>query len=282
MIEPWVLAVLKPGSSSLPPVARILFSSKPEWEDKIRQGFKGARHAIQFGHFDTERLAEYEILAALTIPDLLFLADHQALLTQNRLPIPSRDCIQLCDDKIKLNQRLSANGFSALIPATGLRTAPCILKKRTDEWGQNSHMLLNAEDVAAYASKLSDPEYFTQEIISGDCEFTTHIFMRKGQIVHALGVKHVFDSPYPIKGRDTALYTRICRTRFLEEFREVLNHIGFEGLCCINFKLKNGRPMILEINPRFGGSLSPYFSMFVEPILKPQPSASIRTSAQAS
>ena len=31
--------------------------------------------------------------------------------------------------------------------------------------------------------------------------------------------------------------------------------LGYEGTCCFNYKLVDGAPVILELNPRFGGSL---------------------------
>jgi hypothetical protein len=31
--------------------------------------------------------------------------------------------------------------------------------------------------------------------------------------------------------------------------------LNFQGLCCFNYKLVDGQPVIFELNPRFGGSL---------------------------
>ncbi|MGH8049795.1 MAG: hypothetical protein ACREPB_03945, partial [Arenimonas sp.] len=33
--------------------------------------------------------------------------------------------------------------------------------------------------------------------------------------------------------------------------------------CCFNYKVRDGQAMILEINPRFGGSLCQYFISFI-------------------
>ena len=35
----------------------------------------------------------------------------------------------------------------------------------------------------------------------------------------------------------------------------ILDALAYEGTCCFNYKLEGGRPMLLELNPRFGGSL---------------------------
>ena len=72
-----------------------------------------------------------------------------------------------------------------------------------------------------------------------------------------------FDSEIPIKGQDAWLYRAIRRCPYLTLFSNILNSIGFQGLCCVNYKVERGRPYILEINPRFGGSLTPYFFSFI-------------------
>ncbi len=35
------------------------------------------------------------------------------------------------------------------------------------------------------------------------------------------------------------------------------------GLCCFNYKVIDDNPYLLEINPRFGGSLSSFFFSFI-------------------
>lgn len=58
---------------------------------------------------------------------------------------------------------------------------------------------------------------------------------------------------------------------FLLLWDRLLDTLGFEGLCCINYKLNNGRPLLLEINPRFGGSLGEYFFAFLRHLEPLQP-----------
>jgi carbamoylphosphate synthase large subunit len=66
------------------------------------------------------------------------------------------------------------------------------------------------------------------------------------------------------KGREcVANYSKICRNTDLNLFAAMLRSINFDGLCCINYKIVDGRPFIFEINPRFGASLVPWFPIFV-------------------
>ena len=45
--------------------------------------------------------------------------------------------------------------------------------------------------------------------------------------------------------------------------RDGQQEVGFEGLCCVNYKYRDGIPKILEINPRMGGSLARFFFSFL-------------------
>jgi predicted ATP-grasp superfamily ATP-dependent carboligase len=60
----------------------------------------------------------------------------------------------------------------------------------------------------------------------------------------------------------------MSKCSYIDIFSDLLNAIGFEGLCCIDYKVKNGIPYIFEINPRFGGSLSFYFFSFLRHLNK--------------
>lgn len=65
------------------------------------------------------------------------------------------------------------------------------------------------------------------------------------------------------KGQTDNLFKVIHRCPYLDLFAEILRTIQFEGLCCVNYKVAQGQPYLLEINPRFGGSLAPYFFSFI-------------------
>ncbi len=79
----------------------------------------------------------------------------------------------------------------------------------------------------------------------------------------SLNIEYVFETRSAIKGKDRLRYKAVCSCPYLDVFSSILAAIGFNGLCCFNYKVANGLPMILEINPRFGGSLSPFFFSFV-------------------
>jgi predicted ATP-grasp superfamily ATP-dependent carboligase len=78
-----------------------------------------------------------------------------------------------------------------------------------------------------------------------------------------MNIEYAFASMTPIKGKDRMIYRKVCPCPHLALFSAVLTSIGFQGLCCVNYKLVDHRPFILEINPRFGGSLTGYFFSFL-------------------
>ena len=243
----------------------ILFSNKPDWEDDIRAGFESTSHTIAFGDFTADNVREHDMLVALTVSDLRRLHELGDARGDKPIPIPSLDSIALCDDKLAFNRALVTNGFAECIPKMGLFLAyPYILKKRVDEWGANSCIIRTAAEVAAHADKLVDPDYFRQEYISGKTEYTAHILFSQGRIVCSTTVIFEFEHEIFIKGRDADCGRAVCECQHLELFGRILTSIRFEGLCCFNYKVLNGQPLIFEVNPRFGASLGLLYASFIE------------------
>ena len=141
---------------------------------------------------------------------------------------------------------------------------PYILKKRIDEWGANSHIVHCAAQEALYADKLVAADYFRQEYIQGKTEYTSHILFKQGRVVCSTTLEFMFENAIFIKGREPDCGRTVCECTYLELFGRILASIGFEGLCCFNYKVLDKQPMIFEINPRFGASLGPLFASFIE------------------
>jgi hypothetical protein len=255
------LALLLGGKS-----LRILISVKPEWHESIRRGFNRSSHEVVFAPIVGRSSAEFDIVVPLEIPDLIQARQFPELLTKNPIPIPSKESVSLCDDKFSFGQALIDRGFGNYIPrmiqGLGLKP-PYILKKRTGWSGNDCFVIHDRDDEWRVLDQISNPAFYCQEVILGQREFATHILFAKGRIVKSLNVMYEFDSEFAIKGQDRCLYTIIHRCPYLDLFSEVLKSIGFEGLCCVNYKAVRGGPYIFEINPRFGCSLTPYLFSFI-------------------
>jgi len=200
----------------------------------------------------------------LTIRDLKDLNEVRNLIIENPIPIPGIESILLCDDKYLLNKTLIANGFERFVPIMGSTlTYPYILKKSIDAWGKNSHIVADRQQGKIFSDTFTHPEYFSQEFIAGLYEYATHILFKDKKILCSINIEYAFETETPIKGIDKPIYTKICRCPYLDIFSSILMSIGFEGLCCFNYKVRDNSPFILEINPRFGASLCPFFFSFM-------------------
>jgi hypothetical protein len=245
---------------------KILFTPKADWEDPIRRGFRNTQHEISFQELSPEVIKGCDLVVPLSLAGLRYLNEEGHRIPDNPLPIPSLESIGLFDDKCRFNQLLKENGLGKFIPRNeGKLDYPYMLKKRVDDWGQSCHIINNVKDEAAASAALADPEYFTQQLVVGSTEYATHLLFKGGEILYGVNVEYTFNTSTPIKGRDKELRRRVCRCRHLKLFSTILGLTDFEGLCCFNYKTaEDGSPMILENNPRFGGSLAPYFFSFVK------------------
>lgn len=239
---------------------KILLSKKQEWEAAISTGFQDAAHELVFDEFSPATIGSYDLVVPLTVQDAMLLNEMRPLIAWNPLPIPTRESIELCNDKARFNRTLMANGFAHFIPQMNSALPyPYIVKKSIDEWGKNSHVIRDACHEQELGDVLTHPDYFRQALVPGPTEYATHILFKDRQIAWALNVQYVFASETPIKGKDAILSTALCRCPYLEQFAAILRFLGFAGLCCVNYKVLDGRPFLFEINPRFGGSLCPFF-----------------------
>ena len=245
------------------PPKKILFSNeKQEWKEDLKKGFRNSNHTVFFGEITSKNSKEYELIVPLKIHELIS-PEIQKLLVNNPIPIPTIESVLLCDDKFQFNKTLISKGFGEFIPnMEGSLTYPYILKKKIDQWGQNTHIIYGSHEEEMFSEILNSPEYFCQEIITGKSEYATHLVIENNKIVHSLNIKYIFKTDLSIKGKDQSAVI-ICMCPYLDIFNSILMSIGFEGICCINYKVRNNIPYIIEINPRFGGSLCPYFSLFV-------------------
>ena len=243
---------------------KILFSYQQNLQKNIKAGFYDTPHEIAFEDFSPRNIKNYDLIVPLNLPDLKYLNEVRNLIIDNPIPIPSMESILLCDDKYLLNKSLAANGFGRFLPKMGGTLAyPYILKKRIDVSGGNSHLISDKQQEQVISDISTHPEYFSQNFIMGSYEYATHILFKNQRIVHSMNIEYKFNTETPIKGKDKPIYTMICHCPYLDVFAAILTSIGFNGLCCINYKVCDNHLFLLEINPRFGGSLSRYLFSFI-------------------
>ncbi len=216
---------------------KILFTDHIGLKAELEKSFKFTQHEIAFGELTHINIKNYDIVVPLTMPDVRYLNGVRNLIVDNPIPIPSIESINLTDDKYLLNQSLIKNGFGGFIPKIGgTQSFPYILKKSIGHSSENCHIIFDSQQELRLSDTLTNPEYFTQELIPGSYEYATHILFKNQKIISSLNIEYSFNTETPIKGINKPLYTKICQCPYLNVFSAILVLIGFEGLCCFNYK----------------------------------------------
>lgn len=182
---------------------------------------------------------------------------------------PTPEIVGLCDDKLALNRRLIDSPFQYLVPPLYEPDSgrfPYIVKRRHDTWGVNSRLVTNSAQEQAVAALTHSPAYFCQSYIAGNEEFALHVLLVDRQVVYAQTVKYQMDRYFYVKGCYLEENKRVLLVDnpHISTYEPVLRALGYSGTCCINYKLEDGVPKLLEINPRFGGSLVDDINRYLE------------------
>lgn len=247
----------------------ILFSKGYGNEKSIRQGFYFLHHNIRFDSFTPENIANSDLVVPLTIQDARALAKLRELVKDKLLRSPSVDTVEICDNKLLFNETLIEKGFGDLIPKIGNDLPfPFLVKKKVAFAGDDTYIVEDEATKNRLAHLINNGDYFCQEIAVGANECATHILFKDGQIVDSLTVEYTFYNDRPINGKAAFICSNIAQCQHLELFTDILKSIDYEGICCFDYKVVNGKPKIFEINPRFGGSLGTYFSALLPSLIR--------------
>ena len=246
------------------PPLRILVAPHPNFEPRIRKSLRGHAMALTVSPLDQADLGAHDLVVPLRTSDALWLAERRETLPRQRLPVCRTDVVRLCDDKLALNQRLIALGFGDHIPALLPEPQwPCVLKGRWSTDSAATHLLRDADDARRHAAALQDGAYFCQEAVLDPREYASHLVVQDGRIrQHMTNEYHCRDALF-INGGRVSYTRRLVRSPHLPLLERMLAAIGFEGLCCVDYKVRDGRLQLLEINPRLGGSLAYSFGAFM-------------------
>lgn len=237
----------------------ILFGPKQDWAAGIARNLDCDAFACRFANLGASDFADFDAVVPLRHLDYTDLRAQQEWAGRKFLA-PPEHLIRLCHDKLALNRFLLGTRHAALVPRIldpGETLYPCILMRREDFWGQNSHLIRGPEDVRRLGPLLEDPAYFRQAYIPGAEERATHILARDGAVLFRRTViAEVAPGPY-VMGRQAAPQHR----RFAEDaagdaaLDALIATLGYTGTCCIDYKVEDRAVRLFEVNPRFGWSL---------------------------
>ncbi len=228
---------------------RILFGNHPTQMPAIARYIDHGRFEASFASFDAVDLGRFDLVVPLRVEQIEPARSGRAVL-------PSRDLVTRCDDKLALNLWLIDHGFGDTVPELLGREPdafPYIRKTRRGDYGMGCRMIRGpGEDDGS-----DDPNIFRQRAVAGSLEYVLHLLRVGGRI--RFHVAYVYDMGQPLGVRGAvdrpATITPVDPGPVLDRCAAILAAMGYEGTCCFNYKLEDGALRILEINPRFGGSL---------------------------
>lgn len=255
------------------PPKRILFGLKPEWESGLRQSTNPDLYQIVMADPQKTDLSGFDAIVPLRLLEQDWLENAGRGLPA--LPVP-RHIRRLCHDKLLLNRRLIDLGFGDHIPIMRDRlpadpaSQPVIVKARKADWGKDTWLLRDLPVPEAIRTHLSGDSHFIQDYLPGRIEYACHVLMHRG--VAQLCQTMEYDmGPVPgVKGvaLTPQTYRWLNETPGQSDLLRILAALGFDqGTCCIDYRMVEGRPMLFEINPRVGGSLTwritPYLARYL-------------------
>ncbi len=238
------------------PARRVAFGAFADWQRQIAAELE-PRFAGSFVDLGAADLDAFDAIVPLQLSHYVALARRPDLRGIKFLH-PSPDVAALCDDKRRLAQFLIAKGFGDCVPALRPPGAPYpyVWKQRRGFFGLQCQVIRGPEDETGL--DLTDPAWFAQALAPGSVEKATHLLRAGGRIRYASTLTYHMGDPMAVKGAlRMPLVTQMKRgCDHLDVFAAILDRLGYEGTACIDYKLVEGRPMIFEINPRYGASLT--------------------------
>lgn len=218
------------------------------------------RSVIDFETFidDIENHDKFDIIVPITLNDYDYLQKQDDSILKKCL-IPDDKTVQLCNDKIKFNQYIVNLGLEGFIPKpVADNVYPYIYKRNKDTNGFNSAIIKNRIEEIEFEKQNYGHEIFKQEYIFGNKEYTLHFISYQGKILYSSSRLFWFDEDLYVKGFHYKNYftDTFISNPYISLFRKIIEQLQYTGTGSMNYKLQNGVPKVMELNPRFGGSLA--------------------------
>jgi hypothetical protein len=144
------------------------------------------------------------------------------------------------------------NGLDHLLPSKPT-AFPYFFKANRSSGGTGVILLHNESDLQREAQTHSDYGWSTQEPIPGNVEYVTHALVKDGQCVNLVTFgcilpKLLFVKCGPMSGVR-------CECPDAHGLAQVFSALNYTGFACTNYKMRDGKMKLFEINTRMGASL---------------------------
>lgn len=195
--------------------------------------------------------------------DLYFLNDHRTLVerTGTRLAINNRDIINLCSDKWLMGEALADNGMRRIPTSratnwadaiSALGPPPLLMKPRRGNGSRGIVRLSDEADFNYWRGKATD-NWILQKIIgTDDEEYTVGLF----GLGDGTGLEPIIFRRRLSSAGNTLSASVVDEPSIRSETLRLTEIFRPVGPTNYQFRLENGLPYLLEINPRISSSTS--------------------------
>lgn len=132
---------------------------------------------------------------------------------------------------------------------------PVIIKLKEGGGGWDTYTFFNAESLLRHLKGLDiSSRYMLQRFIEGKLVGACGIY-RDGAFLG--GDVYAFTKTFPIKVGQATIRETIRDDKALSALKKILDHLEWNGVCEMDFIIEDssGTPYLLDVNPRFWGSL---------------------------
>lgn len=215
-------------------------------------------------------LHPHECLFPMEQNTLDVVLDHRQAFEQvTRLPFADRETFQLMRDKSKTFEIAAKAGIP--FPPTVLPSAPdqvveetkslrfpLVIKPRLNRGGQGIRHVHDPGQLAKVYRWVHERYPFPlvqEEIPQGEKYFVCCLFDESARLLAACTLRQIRN--YPLADGASTLQESVWRPDLLELTVQLLQAANWYGIASADFMIdpRDGTPMLLEVNPRFWGSL---------------------------
>ncbi len=239
----------------------ILFSTKKDWEKSIRKTIRG--YVPFFYDLNEVNPKHFDLVIPLTLFATKYINENALSFNRQQVLVPSNHCIDLCHDKERFQLFLVKHGFGQFAPQINQDFGyPYLLKCKTGQWGMGISIIDSPQSEKMLINEIASEDYFKQEYVEGQDEYTAHVIINEKRIVFLRTLKFTFQDKYFVKGQQFkhASKEEVDHSQFKKLFEDILIKVGYQGICCFNYKITKGKLSIFELNPRYGGSLTHFIN----------------------
>ena len=184
---------------------------------------------------------------------------HMLELKQANIPalMEKTETIETFSNKKKFIEYAIKHNLQAYIPKTFKSThqsSQLVIVKPTCGYASTGAYLSSLDKLTNNIFR----DNVVQEYILTNTEYAGYLVVKNGNIIHSLAYFRNYPTLPYIKGHnDNSIQKRSeINKACLDIFEKFLKPVNYTGTCCIDYKILNNVPIIFEINPRLGLSLT--------------------------